>query len=146
MRDETSQSPSAAKESKRASVSIKQIRAATVSERSLAVITVLLLPLFALAQSAPSGNADNGKRLFLRDGCWECHGYAGQGGRDGARIGATSLTLQGVIRYVRKPTGAMPAFSDKLISDQELTDIYAYLKSLPPVKAAKDVPLLNQLK
>lgn len=120
--------------------------AATVSERSLAVITVLLLPLFALAQSAPSGNAENGKRLFLRDGCWECHGYAGQGGRDGARIGATSLTLQGVIRYVRKPTGAMPAFTDKLISDQELTDIYAYLKSLPPVKAAKDVPLLNQLK
>jgi mono/diheme cytochrome c family protein len=120
--------------------------AATVWERSLAVITVLLLPLFALAQSAPSGNADNGKRLFLRDGCWECHGYAGQGGRDGARIGATSLTLQGVIRYVRKPTGAMPAFTDKLISDQELTDIYAYLKSLPPVKAAKDVPLLNQLK
>jgi mono/diheme cytochrome c family protein len=120
--------------------------AATVWERSLAVITVLLLPLFTLAQSAPSGNADNGKRLFLRDGCWECHGYAGQGGRDGARIGATSLTLQGVIRYVRKPTGAMPAFTDKLISDQELTDIYAYLKSLPPVKAAKDVPLLNQLK
>jgi mono/diheme cytochrome c family protein len=120
--------------------------AATVRERSLAVITVLLLPLFALAQSSPSGNADNGKRLFLRDGCWECHGYAGQGGRDGARIGATSLTLQGVIRYVRKPTGAMPAFTDKLISDQELTDIYAYLKSLPPVKAAKDVPLLNQLK
>ena len=120
--------------------------AAIVSERSLAVITVLLLPLFALAQSAPSGNAENGKRLFLRDGCWECHGYAGQGGRDGARIGATSLTLQGVIRYVRKPTGAMPAFTDKLISDQELTDIYAYLKSLPPVKAAKDVPLLNQLK
>ena len=119
---------------------------ATVRERSLGVITVLLLPLFALAQSAASGNADNGKRLFLRDGCWECHGYAGQGGRDGARIGATSLTLQGVIRYVRKPTGAMPAFTDKLISDQELTDIYAYLKSLPPVKAAKDVPLLNQFK
>ena len=119
---------------------------ATVRERSLGVITVLLLPLFALAQSAASGNADNGKRLFLRDGCWECHGYAGQGGRDGARIGATSLTLQGVIRYVRKPTGTMPAFTDKLISDQELTDIYAYLKSLPPVKAAKDVPLLNQFK
>ena len=119
---------------------------ATVRERSLGVITVLLLPLFALAQSAASGNADNGKRLFLRDGCWECHGYAGQGGRDGARIGATSLTLQGVIRYVRKPTGAMPAFTDKLISDQELTDIYAYLKSLPPVKPAKDVPLLKQLK
>jgi mono/diheme cytochrome c family protein len=121
--------------------------------RNLSCATVfaaaaLLIPLLASAQSqsTPSGNVDNGKRLFLKDGCWECHGFAGQGGRDGARIGATSLTMQGVIRYVRRPTGSMPAFTDKLISDQDLTDIYAYLKSLPPVKAAKDVPLLNQLK
>jgi len=124
--------------------------AATVRERSLAIVAIaaVLLPHLVPAQSqpAPSGNADTGKKLFLKDGCWECHGYAGQGGRDGARIGATSLTLQGVIRYVRKPTGSMPAFTDKLISDQEMADIYAYLKSLPPVKAAKDVPLLNQLK
>jgi mono/diheme cytochrome c family protein len=106
----------------------------------------LIFPIAASAQSAPQGNVENGKRLFLKEGCWECHGYAGQGGRDGARIGATSLTLQGVIRYVRKPTGAMPAFSEKILPDQELTDIYAYLKSLPPVKGAKDVPLLNQFK
>ena len=105
-----------------------------------------LLPILAAAQSTSSGNVDNGKRLFQSKGCWECHGFAGQGGRDGARIGATSLTLQGVIRYVRKPAGAMPALTDKVITYQELTDIYAYLKSLPPVKAAKDVPLLNELK
>ena len=119
-------------------------------ERSIAIVAIaaVLLPHLALApsQSAQSGNRDNGKRLFLSKGCWECHGFAGQGGRDGARIGATSLTLQGVIRYVRRPSGAMPAFTDKVITDQELTDIYAYLKSLPPVNAAKDVPLLNQLK
>ena len=122
--------------------------AATVRQRSLAVVAIatLFLPVLAAAQSASSGNADSGKRLFLRDGCWECHGFAGQGGRDGARIGATSLTLQGVIRYVRRPTGSMPAFTDKLISDQELTDIYAYLKSLPAAKATKDIPLLEQIK
>jgi mono/diheme cytochrome c family protein len=120
--------------------------AATVRKRSLPLVFAMLLPVLAAAQSAPSGNLDNGKRLFLSKGCWECHGFAGQGGRDGARIGATSLTLQGVIRYVRRPTGAMPAFTDKVIADQELTDIYAYLKSLPSVKAAKDVPLLNQIK
>jgi mono/diheme cytochrome c family protein len=123
---------------------------ATVRKRSLTIvaITALFIPHLALAQSqsTSSGNADNGKHLFQSKGCWECHGFAGQGGRDGARIGATSLTLQGVIRYVRKPAGAMPAFTDKVITDQELTDIYAYLKSLPPVKAAKDVPLLNEIK
>jgi mono/diheme cytochrome c family protein len=105
----------------------------------------LMLPIATSAQSPAQGNVESGKKLFLKEGCWECHGYAGQGGRDGARIGATSLTLQGVIRYVRRPTGAMPAFSEKVLPDQELTDIYAYLKSLPPVKGAKDVPLLKQI-
>ena len=40
----------------------------------------------------------------------------------------------------------MPAYKDKVISDQELTDIWAFLQSLPKAKAAKDIPLLNQLK
>jgi len=93
-----------------------------------------------------NGNAENGKKLFLRDGCWECHGYAGQGSRDGARIASTALNAQGLIRYVRRPSGAMPAYVDKVITDQELTDIWAYLKTLPGPKPVKDVPLLNTLR
>ena len=100
----------------------------------------------ASAFAQPAGNADNGKRLFLRDGCWECHGYAGQGGRDGARIASTALTAQALIRYVRRPSGAMPAYIDKVITDQELTDIWTYLKTLPGPKPVKDIPLLNEIK
>jgi mono/diheme cytochrome c family protein len=92
------------------------------------------------------GNAENGKRLFVRDGCYECHGYAGQGSRDGARIARISLDAKAMILYVRRPPGAMPAFSEKVVSDQELTDIHAYLQTLPAAKAAKDIPLLNQLR
>ena len=93
----------------------------------------------------PAGDAANGKRLFLRDGCYECHGYAGQGGRDGARIATIGLNAQGLIRYVRAPAGAMPAYTDKVITDKELTDIHAYLQTMPKAKAAKDIPLLNDL-
>jgi mono/diheme cytochrome c family protein len=100
----------------------------------------------ALAATVWAQDAKNGERLFLRDGCWECHGYAGQGGRDGARIAATVLSAQGLIRYVRKPGGAMPAYTDKVVTDQELTDIHAYLKTLPAPKPVKDIPLLDQLK
>jgi mono/diheme cytochrome c family protein len=100
----------------------------------------------AIACSQSSGNAENGKRLFLRDGCWECHGYAGQGSRDGARIASTALNAQGLIRYVRRPSGAMPAYIDKVITDQELTDIWAYLKTLPGPKPVKDIPILDQMK
>jgi len=98
------------------------------------------------AQAAPAGNVENGKRLFTKETCYFCHGTAGQGGRDGARIAATALNLQGFVRYLRRPAGAMPAFTEKLLSDQQLADIYAYLKTLPVAKAPKDIPLLDQLR
>ena len=98
------------------------------------------------AQLAAAGNAENGKRLFTKETCYFCHGTVGQGGRDGARIAATALNLQGFVRYVRRPAGAMPAFTEKLLSDQQLSDIYAFLKALPVAKAPKDVPLLDQLR
>ena len=105
-----------------------------------------LLASLALPQTAPAGNADNGKKLFLQDGCSQCHGYVGQGTKDGARIGPPVLNAQALIRYVRKPAGAMPAFTEKVLTDAELTDIYAYLRSVPAPKAIKDIPLLDQLK
>jgi len=97
-------------------------------------------------QATAAGNVENGKKLFLRDGCWECHGYAGQGGRDGARIADTTLTNAQFTRYIRRPSGAMPAYIEKVLSDAAAADIWAYLKSMPAPKAAKDIPLLNELK
>jgi ubiquinol-cytochrome c reductase cytochrome c subunit len=105
------------------------------------LLLVVLLPGFALAQ-----NVENGKRIFVRDGCYECHGYNGQGTIAGARLAPPVLNAQGMIRYVRKPAGAMPAFTDKVLSDQEVNDIYAFLKTMPAPKPVKDIPLLNQIK
>jgi|SRR5579883_2208519 len=110
--------------------------------KKLLLVILMAVPVAVTAQSATSGNAEKGKQLFMKQNCYYCHGTTGQGGRDGARIAQTALNVQGLIRYVRKPAGAMPAFTEKILSDQELTDIYAYLKSLPAAKAPKDVPLL----
>ena len=116
--------------------------------KMLAFVAALLTGVVALAQqpTPASGNAENGKRLFNRDGCWECHGYAGQGGRDGARLADTALSTAQFTRYIRRPTGAMPAYIDKVVSDAEAADIWAYLKTLTGPKAATDVPLLTELK
>src|SRR5262245_9878611 len=116
------------------------------SMKKTLLLVLMGLPVMAAAQSAPAGNAESGKRLFMKHNCYYCHGTTGQGSRDGARLAQTALNAQGVIRYVRKPTGGMPAFTEKILSDQELTDIYAYLKSLPAAKAPKDIPLLEQIK
>ena len=118
--------------------------------RTLFVLAVLLIGVPSLAQQstppASTSSAENGKKLFLRDGCWECHGYAGQGGRDGARIAETALTSNQFTRYIRRPTGAMPAYIEKVLSDAEAADIWAYVRSLTGPKTAKEVPLLTELK
>ena len=108
-------------------------------------VTLIVCCLAVSSFGQANGNAQEGKRLFMKHNCYYCHGTSGQGGRDGARIAQTALNLQGLTRYVRQPAGSMPAFTEKILSDRELTDIYAYLKSLPAAKAPKDIPLLNDI-
>lgn len=106
---------------------------------------LLMLALFAALAAAQSADADNGKRLFLKNGCYQCHGYAGQGGLAGARLAQTRLTQAAFTNFVRNPPpGGMPPYRAKVMSDRELADVYAYIKTFPEPKPAKDIPLLNQ--
>ena len=42
------------------------------------------------------------------------------------------------------PTNQMPPYTSKAVPDQDLADIYAYLKSIPMPPKGKDIPLLNK--
>jgi mono/diheme cytochrome c family protein len=98
------------------------------------------------SDTPPAGNAQNGKKLFMSDGCYECHGRQGQGAAQtgAARIGPPQLPFEVFQSYVRKPANQMPPYTSKAISDQDLGDIYAYLKSIPMPPKGKDIPLLNK--
>ena len=100
-------------------------------------------PAAANAQAAPAGNAANGKKIFASYGCYECHGYVGQGGSAGARLAPRPIAFAAFVNYVRRPTNQMPPYTAKVVSDQELADIYAFLQSLPPPAAVKSIPQLN---
>ena len=96
------------------------------------------------AAAAPAGNAENGKKLFRADGCYQCHGYAAQGGSGTApRLAPNPLPWAAVSAYLRAPKGQMPPYSTKYLKDADLADIYAYLKSIPEPPKVKDIPLLN---
>jgi mono/diheme cytochrome c family protein len=95
------------------------------------------------AQHSSAGNAAHGKKLFTSYGCYECHGRAAQGGV-GPRLGPEPLPLSFIKSYVRHPSGSMPPYTAKTVSDQDLADIYAFLKTLPESPKAKDIPLLNE--
>lgn len=91
---------------------------------------------------AKAGNAENGKRLYTKYGCFECHGRAGQGSTtSGPRLGPDPIPLSSFVWYVRNPTGQMPPYTEKVASDQDLADIHAFLESLPHPPDAKTVPL-----
>ncbi len=96
--------------------------------------------------AAPTGNSENGKKIFTKDGCYECHGREGQGAAQGAgpRIGPPLLSFEAFTKYVHQPTGQMPPYTSKVVSSQELADIYAYLQSRPKATPSKDIPLLNR--
>ena len=110
-----------------------------VNKIFLAAALILILGTLTFA-----ANADNGKRLFVKDGCYQCHGYQGQGGAAGARLAPRPIVLAALTAYVRHPTGQMPPYTSKVLSDADLADIHAYLSSIPAPPPVKDIPLLNQ--
>ena len=97
--------------------------------------------------NAPSGDPVNGKRLYLADGCFECHGRAGQGGRFNyptPALAQIALPVDSFIAFLREAPNDMPSFSANVLSDKDAADIHAFLRSLPGPKSPKDFPLLNQ--
>ena len=96
----------------------------------------------AAGDKASAGNADHGKKLFVDDGCWECHGRAAQGGV-GPRLGPHPLPLAAIIAYIRQPTAEMPPYTAKVISDAEIADIYAFLNTIPDPPKIDTIPLLK---
>jgi mono/diheme cytochrome c family protein len=90
---------------------------------------------------AQAGNIENGKRVFTRYGCYECHGREGQGSAvTGPRVGPDPVPFEAFAQYIRKPAGEMPPYTDKVLSDKELVDIYAFIQSLPQPPVVKTTP------
>jgi mono/diheme cytochrome c family protein len=80
----------------------------------------------------PAGNVEAGKRVFNKYGCYQCHSREGQGSTvTGPRIGPNPIPFEIFASYLRKPLGEMPPYTAKVVTDQELADIYAFLQSRP---------------
>ena len=97
----------------------------------------------ALAQAdTPRGNAANGKKLFETVGCFECHGWAGQGGGAGPKL-INPPVYPAFIVQLRTPRQIMPPYTARVLNDQQAADIYAHLLTLPKPADAKNIPLLQ---
>jgi mono/diheme cytochrome c family protein len=130
---------------------IGQFELRTGTMRAIAAASILFALIgigVARADDAPpAGDAANGKRLYLADGCFECHGRAWQGGRFNYQTPALAqeaLPVDSFIAFLREAPNDMPSFSSTVLSDKDAADIHAFLQSLPGPRSPKDIPLLNQ--
>jgi mono/diheme cytochrome c family protein len=125
----------------------KRFQHFTVATFVASTLAVLGFAATAMAQTAGSGDIANGKRVYLADGCFACHGSSGQGGAmnyPAPPIAQVEMPLDSFVAYLRNAPNDMPAYTANVLSDKEATDIYAFLRSLPGRKPTKDFPLLNQ--
>jgi ubiquinol-cytochrome c reductase cytochrome c subunit len=94
-----------------------------------------------------AGDATKGKVAFTKFGCWQCHGFQGQGSvatSNGKALAPEPLPYEGFAAFVRLTNRGMPPYSEKILSNEDLADIHAYLLSIPKPRDAKSIPLLNQ--
>lgn len=92
--------------------------------------------------AAPLGRVDAGGVLFKKVGCYQCHGNEAQGGLSGPRIGPSLFPSTRFFEYLRKPTGEMPPYTVKVLSDQDIADIYAWVQARPRPPAVNTLPQL----
>ena len=92
--------------------------------------------------TAPAANVEEGRKLYASYGCYQCHGYEAQGSNaTGPRLGPRPMAFAAFSRYVRQPSGQMPPYTAKVVSDTDLANVYAFIQSRP--EPAKDIPLLK---
>jgi len=109
-----------------------------------AAVAAAVVATLAAAPAAAEGSAEKGKAAFVRHGCWECHGYVGQGGVTGPKLAPDPIPFETLATFVRTTSRNMPPYREAILSNDDLADIYAYLSSIPKGPPAAGIPLLNQ--
>jgi cytochrome c553 len=130
-----------------------EIDAVTAYVSSLEVPKEAALAVSAAYETAETSPVARGHSVFQKAGCFQCHGENGKGGvlntnAQGGRVPSLTLVSQGYsdaelkdkirsgVRYVVKanPDGPTPPLFmppwGKFLSDQQIDDLIAYLKSL----------------
>jgi mono/diheme cytochrome c family protein len=104
---------------------------------------LLFAAAVATAPFAHAASAEKGRTAYVQHGCWQCHGFQGQGGTAGKQLAPNVMPLPAMSAFVRNSAGPMPPYTKAVLSEEELADIHAYLESVPKPRDYKSIPLLN---
>jgi ubiquinol-cytochrome c reductase cytochrome c subunit len=90
-----------------------------------------------------AGSPEKGKAAFMKHGCWQCHGFEGQGSVAGAKLAPNPMPYEALAAFVRNTNGAMPPYQKAMLPDEDLADIHAFLQAQPRAPDADTIPLLR---
>ena len=114
----------------------------------MAIATSVLLARAVFAEEgALVGSPERGKIAFVKHGCWQCHGFEGQGSvstSNGAVLAPNPAPFEIFASFVRSTNRSMPAYREAILSNADLADIYAFLQSIPETPNYRNIPLLNR--
>ncbi|MBE0584947.1 MAG: cytochrome c [Desulfofustis sp.] len=95
---------------------------------SMALLGAGLL-LFTAGCTTPSGNAEDGQRWYAMNNCSACHGAQGDDGK-APEIYPLDMSYRHFLSIVRDAgSPIMPKFPPQKLSDEDVADIYAWLKT-----------------
>jgi ubiquinol-cytochrome c reductase cytochrome c subunit len=103
-------------------------------------------------QTAPAGDPVHGRTEFIAQGCYECHGYVGQGTGHrgpgqfpGPNLAPAPIPYAAYLHQLRAPRSEMPPYAAVILNDTDAADIYAFLEAVPARKDATTIPILAKL-
>ncbi len=96
----------------------------------LVIPALLLLALAVTVTAQGTGDPVKGKAAWEAANCKSCHGANGEGKFAGVRAG-DGKTAADWIKQVRTPRANMPSYSAAQVSDATITDMWAYMQTLP---------------
>jgi mono/diheme cytochrome c family protein len=123
-----------------------------------ALVGAMTLSVSAIAADAVAGTGDaaRGRQLFHDHGCYGCHGFNGNtGARD--LVGTNSPLIADLATFTMflrlradqaplLPSSRMPNYPAAALSDAQVRDIYAFVRTFKPdAPAVKDVPTLKAI-
>jgi ubiquinol-cytochrome c reductase cytochrome b subunit len=84
----------------------------------------------AAAGATGTGNVAAGLKAFTASGCVACHPSNGKVAGVGPKLLGTTRDDAYIRNNIRNGLNAMPAFTTDQVSDQQITDLIAYIRSL----------------
>lgn len=111
------------------------------------IVCVVLVPGLVGGVVATAGEAapspERGQQTYMRVGCHLCHGTHGQGSGAGSALTPNTLSPEAIAGFIRTTAGRMPAYPQEVLSDSEIADIVAFLKTIPPSPPADSIGILK---